>query len=131
MLPRSPKLEEIASLHRHFIWANRMRVHFDRMLGGPRRDEDEWLVEARLYMSYWYAGLYVVIEGWRELRLSDRAVDNLLASPNVALLGRFRNGVFHFQRKYNDARFTALLTEGEEVVEWVRTLNREFGRVPP
>ncbi len=26
-------------------------------------------IEAVMYMSYWYAGLYVVIEGWLELKL--------------------------------------------------------------
>jgi hypothetical protein len=49
-------------------------------------------------MSYWYAALYVVIEGWRDLGLADATIDALLQSPNVDLLKRYRNGVFHFQK---------------------------------
>jgi Resolvase, N terminal domain len=66
-------------------------------------------IESFLYMSYWYGGLYVVIEGWQELSLSDAVIDATLQSPNVDLLRRYRNGVFHFQRDYNDERFLAFM----------------------
>lgn len=59
-------------------------------------------IESFLYMSYWYGGLYVVIEGWQRLKLSDDIIDNLLISSNVQLLKRYRNGVFHFQKEYID-----------------------------
>ena len=122
------------SLHRYYIWANRMRLHFDGKLPvvseqlkkEPQRSTFEF-IEANLYMSYWYGGLYVVIEGWQQLRLSDSTIDELLASPNVRLLKEYRNGVFHFQRAYFDKRFTNFMTEGENVVDWVRDLNRAFG----
>ena len=59
------------TLHRYYIWANRMRTHFDDIL--VRGDElADHQIETFLYMSYWYAGLYVVIEGWRELRFVRR-----------------------------------------------------------
>ena len=64
--------------------------------------------------------------GWRELGLTDEAVDRLLESPNVPLLRRFRNGAFHFQREYDDTRFLELITEGEHVVRWVRGLREAF-----
>jgi hypothetical protein len=75
----------VGTLHRYFIWANQMRVHFDGIiskskLGGAPE------IESFLYMSYWYAALYVVIEGWRELELADATIDALLQSPNVDLL---------------------------------------------
>jgi hypothetical protein len=97
----------LGSLHRYYIWANRMRVHFDDKLlvvseqlrKAPERYTYEF-IEANLYMSYWYGGLYVVIEGWQRLRLSDSTIDELLASPNVRLLKKYRNGVFHFQKAY-------------------------------
>jgi hypothetical protein len=103
-----------------------MRTHFDELLAKSK--SKGWDIEAHLYMSYWYAGLYVVIEGWEELKLGDPVIDDLLASPNVPLLKRYRNGTFHFQRKYDDNRFLDLINKGKNVVEWVRTLNREFGR---
>ena len=58
-----------------------------------------------IFMSYWYGSLYVVIEGWRQLGLSDSKIDPLLLSPNVRLLKKYRDGVFHFQRNYYDERF--------------------------
>ena len=79
-------------------------------------------------MSYWYGALYVVVEGWQELKLTDPVIDGLLRSPNVDLLRRYRNGVFHFQRKFYDERFWDLMLAGRESVEWVSQLHREFRR---
>ena len=117
----------IITLHRYFIWANRMRTHFDEVLSRGELD-GKAEIESFLYMSYWYGGLYVVIEGWRELGLTDNAIDDLLQSRNVKLLQRYRNGVFHFQRKYHDQRFLDFMSQGEDEVTWVRTLNEQFGR---
>ena len=100
----------VVTLHRYFIWANRMRPHFDEVLSkgdlGEGRKAD---IESFLYMSYWYGGLYVVIEGWRELKFADAVIDKMLQSPNVKLLRRYRNGVFHFQKNYNDERFEGFM----------------------
>lgn len=120
--------ETILSLHRYFIWANRMRVHFDELLTSGTYVTEKGQIEGRLYLSYWYAGLYVVVEGWRELGLSDAAIDGLLSSPNVELLRGYRNGTFHFQSNYNDRRFTEFIEQGTNIVEWVRELNGQFGR---
>jgi hypothetical protein len=118
---------DILTLHRYFIWANRMRTHFDEMLS---RDvpAEQMQIECLLYMSYWYGGLYVVIEGWRVLKLTDPTIDTLLRSPNVGLLRQYRNGTFHFQRKYFNDKFNDLFAKGTDTVAWVRNLNAEFGR---
>jgi hypothetical protein len=50
-----------------------------------------------VFMFYWYSGLYVVIEGYQELKLHGEKIDALLQSPNVDLLKRLRHGTFHFQ----------------------------------
>jgi hypothetical protein len=88
---------------------------------------DSFADDLGLFMPNWYGGLYVVIEGYRELRLSDANIDRLLESKNVSLLKRYRHGIFHFQRNYFDRRFVDLL-QAEDVVPWVRGLNSEFGR---
>ena len=116
------------SLHRYFIWANRMRTHFDELLQAHAHESAAGLIESRLYLSYWYAGLYVVAEGWKALALSDPTIDSLLNSSNLVLLRRYRNGTFHFQKAYNDQRFVELIDQGEEVVSWERALNEQFGR---
>ncbi len=123
---QTPNPAHIFTLHRYFIWADRMRWHFDRVLEQGQAGNPNWEVETRLYMSYWYGGLYVVIEGWQELGLKDETVEKLLESPNVSLLRRFRNGSFHFQRDYDDPRFLDLIVKGKNIVEWIRSLRQAY-----
>jgi len=121
---------QINTLHRYFIWGNAMRTHFDELLdihSKNKIDQRRFDIESMMYMSIWYGILYVVIEGWRSLRLTDNKIDLLLKSPNVKLLKNYRNGVFHFQKKYWDKRFENFYREAS-TVQWVRELNLEFGR---
>jgi hypothetical protein len=122
----------VHALHRYYMWANRMRLHFYELVPkiaadqNPDRFTDETIL-ADMYMSLWYGELYVVIEGYQELKLSDSTIDALLASPNVDLLKRYRNGVFHFQKNYFDDRFIAFMRDAKDPVRWVGDLNRAFG----
>jgi len=125
------------ALHRYWMYANRMRGYFEKALLNP-----DWLKLAEehkahpgltffvhdpgIFMSYWYGGLYVVIEGWQELGLADPTIDRLLESPNIQLLRRYRNGVFHYQTTYFDDRFRGFI-ESQDSVPWVRELNLAFG----
>ncbi|MEK7595373.1 MAG: hypothetical protein AAB443_02135 [Patescibacteria group bacterium] len=128
---------EIITLHRYFIWADRMRVHFDEVLSNNKNTttiETEEFIEKKkgidtfLYMSLWYGTFYVLIEGWIELGLSDPEIDTFLKSPNVNLLRRYRNGAFHFQKDYFDKHFTELMTEGEDFANWSRDLRDHISR---
>ncbi|MGH7991903.1 MAG: hypothetical protein ACREDQ_00170 [Limisphaerales bacterium] len=127
----------IFALHRYWIYANRMRECFDKAFLHPdwvqlaKETKTEidlvfWIHDPGIFMSYWYGGLYVVVEGWQELGLNDSVVDQLLKSPNVKLLKRYRNGIFHFQKHYMDERFHEFM-ESKDCVPWVRQLNRAFG----
>lgn len=126
----------VVALHRYFIWANKMRTDFDSLLGrnAAKRltTSHRWgmrEIEENLYMSYWYAGLYVVIEGWQALKLRNATINRLLQQQAfVALLKRYRNGVFHFQKTYFDKRFVDVWKQDKSFVGWVRKLNGEFGR---
>ena len=122
---------EVFTLHRYYIWANKMRTDFDDILKRNLQKtipNGQFEIESNLYMSYWYAALYVVIEGWQELGLKDDKIDTFLDSPNISLLRRYRNGVFHFQSDYYDERFLGFIRDGIKCVEWIRNLNLEFGR---
>lgn len=120
---------EALSLHRYYIWANKMRENFDSIVSTKKDIKPEdFADELGLYMSYWYGGLYVVIEGWQDIKLSDEKIDSLLKSDNVELLRRYRNGAFHYQKNYFDDRFFDLFLKGQEVIKWIRQLNLEFGR---
>jgi hypothetical protein len=130
-----------------------MRTHFLEVLRKLKPGEtlvwgSEGFIEAYMYMSYWYAGLYVVAEGWKELGLSDAEIDELLdmstgrkverpapvgAAPQIVdervldVLRRYRNGAFHFQRDYFDDRFLDFM-KVEAAPGWARALNLAFGR---
>ena len=80
-----------------------------------------------MLMALWYAVLFVVIEGFEELRLPDERVSNLLTSPQKDLLRRFRNGIFHYQRDYFDGRVLGLVSD-QQSAEWILTIHVELGR---
>lgn len=122
----SCSIPPVVALHKYFIRANKMRTDFDELLkvNGPAKQLD-----LDICMSYWYAGLYVVIEGWNELKLNDAKIDTLLKMAEfVGLLRRYRNGVFHFQADYFDKRFVDVLSQEKDYVKWIRKLNSELGR---
>lgn len=55
--------EEFFALHRYYIWANGTRTHFESVLDSGTHATEKDEIESFLYMSYWYGGLNVVIEG--------------------------------------------------------------------
>ena len=122
---------EIHVLHRYWIAADVIRIDFQEELAPIEHFDAQSLPAIRIiaYMSFWYAALFVVVEGWRALRLHDPAVDRLLSSDNVELLRRYRNGVFHFQRKYWDDRMIDFVRGGAASASWVRELHLAIGDV--
>jgi hypothetical protein len=130
--PSRAELLPILSLHRYWIWAD---FHKESMRGQRQRLEAAQGAERAaiefdgiIALSFLYASLFVVVEGWRELRLADDEIDAYLASENTDLLRRFRNGVFHFQRDFDDPRFMEFLDEADDPVEWARSLHAAFAR---
>jgi hypothetical protein len=117
------------ALHRYFLWANRMRAHLLQSGVPPTETlaRRAWLQRAFPYAATWLGFLQVLTEGWAELRLDDATIDELMRSPNVTLLRRFRNGAFHFQRTYYDARFLEFLRDPTEPLAWATTLHNAFG----
>lgn len=127
--------EAIYTLHRYLIWSNLMRERFQQTLeiqGPPPKSESavspHWLIRPYAFFCYWFASLYVVIEGWRELGLKDHKIDALLSSNYVGLLRRLRNGVFHFQKDYFDSRFRNYTNVGDPAANWADDLHNEFSR---
>jgi len=83
---------DLLALHRYFIWANRCRIHFERACDAQHPQQalpvSLWFAAERsMFLSYWYAALYVVVEGWKELGCQDGEIDALLTSPNVVTSG--------------------------------------------
>ena len=131
-----------STLHRYWMWSNRMREHCEKAILNPewiQREEENvqrnpllagaafFCDDPGIFMSYWYGSLYVVIEGWKELRFSDIVIDSLLLDPKVEQLRLYRNGAFHFQKNYWDHRFKEFIAM-EGAAGWVRKVTCEFGR---
>jgi hypothetical protein len=143
-----PSHEALLTLHRYFVWAGEFHVQLmnifmrgrdqrslpvlrrvmKHITNGtwPRRSKLDQL-RTFLYLSYWYAALYVVVDGWQELGLADARVDPLLEPAKLELLRRHRNAVFHYQPDYVPEKMLALMREGATIAEWARTLHFEIG----
>lgn len=128
-----PRPAKVLTLHRYFIAADRMKHHFDRYIRQHRFDESvvdskEWPIIFSL-MSVWYGTLYVVVEGWRRLRLSNTDVDRYLADHDlVRSLESARNGAFHFKPKYWDESHRDFIVRGESSAQWARGLHHAFSQ---
>ena len=76
--------------------------------------------------QYFLAALYVVAEGFQKLRLPDAKISGLLESSHLRLLKRFRNAVFHYQKKRVNEKLLGVLSK--DCLEWVKELHSEFQR---
>lgn len=110
------------ALHRYYWWAFSMYRQFT-----SERDKHGMSPESWMYLSLWFALLYVTVEGWKALLLQDDSVSALLAeSGYVRMLRRYRNGVAHFQRTYWDIRFDEMIST-PETAPWAENLTQAFG----
>lgn len=79
-------------------------------------------------MTYFYSAIYLVIEGWKELKLSDSKVGKLIDSPNTDRLRLFRNATFHYQKEPISPKLLQFLGTPEEATEkWINELYEAFG----
>lgn len=122
-------MDKMVSLHKYYLWATYMAASWQKEIATikePRSWAHPEALHAFMFMSYWFATLYVVVEGWQELGLSDPAVDELLTESHLALLRRYRHGVFHFQADYFDKRYRDFTDLGQAGSTWVNKLHGAF-----
>ena len=128
----------VLTLYRYFAYAAEMRRLF------VNTADDGWLdvmtpditgmlsffySAPGVYLLYAYSGIYLVIEGWQDLGLQDDRIDELLESPYVDKLRRFRNATFHYQKEpLSRKHFEFFGTEEEQTELWLNNLYREFER---
>jgi len=129
---------EIITLYRYFAFAAHMRDLF-RNATTPEAVKAE-VADAKgltlflcsapgMYLLYSYSGIYVVIEAWKELKLTDPKIDTLLGSPFVNKLRRFRNATFHYQPELLSLKHLEFFgTEEEKTEVWLNDLYRELER---
>ncbi len=124
------------NLFRYALWANSLMSSFERVL---ERDKEEMkrqlnegqftfdieLLESEMYQCLWFGVLYIVIDGWPNLRVDSRKIKELLRSPYKKLLRNFRNATFH-PENYDDKRIKDLMATGQASVVWARETTKEF-----
>lgn len=79
-------------MHEH---VHDMKDHFGSIMA---IDDAGEAIEFEIYLGFWLSALYVVAEGFKELRLSDEVIEPLIAD-HLDSLRLYRNATFHFQRK--------------------------------
>jgi hypothetical protein len=124
------RVVSVITLIRYFKWSLTLQERAAPYMKAKEAGEqlsDQDATRCVGLLSYWFASLYVVVEGWRDLELQDSEVEALLSdSAKLDLLRRFRNGVFHFQASYTDKRFSEFFGEGLAAVGWAQILNSAF-----
>lgn len=118
------------SLHKYFIHADKMKILFEqelRNIGSNEITFEGSLTNQYLYLDLWYGMLYVVIEGWIDLKLENFRINKQLEDPILNELKRFRNGIFHFQNNYFDKRFIDFISN-KNSVKWIRETHDEFSK---
>ncbi|HEX7030512.1 MAG TPA: hypothetical protein VF254_07945 [Gammaproteobacteria bacterium] len=85
--------------------------------------------ERFLRLSVWLGLLFVVVEGYLELKLNDARIDAFLAHKNrVGELRLFRNCIFHYQKDVQDPRLQKFLGR-EACMGWAHELSRAIGQL--
>ena len=144
------KVRALFSLYRYFEWADDMRRLYLQLLFnslGPLASaatEQDAIQRAKAdarigkstvaalyafpYMSYYYGGMYVVIEAWTtRFHYHDTEIEELLRSSFVGTLKQSRNASFHFSPQYFDSRMQAFLSDPDSEV-WLANVRDAFAR---
>lgn len=124
----SQDCEPFLTWARYLYWADVMRRHWDTYMThhGQEPDIAEWLGTS----AYWYASLYVVVEGWEAQQLKDPIIDALLthSAGFRDRLRRYRNAVFHYTTSLTEPRLVDFMKDGEAHLLWTLALHDEFCR---
>ena len=135
LTPTNTKLRNLHSLQRYWFYAETLKLLFFKALQGANLGKLSKLDQAGLllqdhvvYMSYWLGSLYVVIEGYEKLSISDDEIDLLLADSRKGPLKRFRHGTFHYQADYFSAKLLdPFVNHGS--LTWAQSLHDRLGPV--
>lgn len=124
-------MEELISLHKHWLNADAVKEVVSTMIGDDLGLPMGLTKFAELHSSFarlsvLYGLVYVVIEGYRELKCSNSEVNEILSQEDfVDALRLFRNSTFHYQKKPIPKKAMRFL-ELPESENWIRALHLAF-----
>lgn len=127
--------EDLALLHRHWIWANQQREAFDAELNSRFGERDGAAIEGRDFgfMFAWYGMLWAVIEALTEPKEGRSVELRGHLSRDIErvrkALKRCRNAVLHVSRtgKYFDDRLSDLMSPENAIT--LRRIHGGLGRI--
>lgn len=123
--------EKIVSLYKHWVTADSISQVISKRIGSNNSLPEKIAEMAEIYSSIlrltvFYGLIYVVIEGYQELKLSNKRIDKLLKKSDfVYLLRRFRNATFHYQENSITEKELEFL-ELKESENWVQDIHKAF-----
>lgn len=129
---------KLVALHKHWCIADAVRV----VIGAPIMKPEQEAEAIKRYgqefallgehasmvarISVWYALLYVVVEGYRDLKQEFEPLDALLQQEEyVNLLRLFRNATFHYQEDPLSEKIIGFLDK-KDSEHWIHELNKQF-----
>lgn len=111
---------ELMSLDRHFIWADHFKAEHYKLVDEDidiTVDKDSFeklglffLNPIGMYMCYWYATLYTVIEGLDSCKINYKPIVKEINDVKGSLR-LFRNVIFHHQKGYFDSRLFEIMKD--------------------
>ena len=127
-------IQLLVSLHRHWVWADRMKELFEFYLEKewPIPDEDlkpdspHLISSLFTCMCLWYGLLYATcdgIEAHAKVKVASIAPDYDKAS---AKLRRFRNAMFHVQPEYWSDKLMDVIGDGN-LPDTIRAIHKQVG----
>lgn len=124
---------KLVSLHKHWVTADAVKQAVNVKIKVNKDFSEIFLQQAELHsvfqrLSVLYALIYVVVEGFVELKCEDADVEKLLSQVDyVDTLRLFRNATFHYQKEPISAKALKFL-ELEESEIWIQKLHHSFGK---
>jgi hypothetical protein len=132
---RDVAAEDLALLHRHYMWANQQREAFFKLLEHPSFDAltpGPLMMATREmgFMFVWYGLLWSVLEAVADRKLDVRGPFLEDVNRMTDLLRRCRNAVMHVpaEGRLLDRRIDELVTEPDSAVV-IRRIHSGVGRL--
>ena len=122
--------DRFISWARYLYWSELNRQRFDQLTekSDNSSSSDKWKWCA--FMSQFYSSLWVVIEGWKTLKLKDHDIEYLIAGcPQYCrLLKKFRDSVYHCSTTLLDSRSLEFIGQDAPAGLWAMAIHEEFQR---
>jgi hypothetical protein len=128
-------MDKLIALHKHWCIADSLKQFIYAPIPGRTKQVEQLRMPEGLAqlgemnsqfhrLQIWYALLYVVIEGYKELKLAHPDVDPLLTNEGmVDALRLFRNAIFHYQKQPINEKLLKFL-EVEDSAHWIQQIDR-------